>query len=189
MLDYHWRNHPVLDTSVSFMEHFQKAGYAVMGTGKVWHHKHEDFNIWNPPETYGAPFAFGPIPWDGKSSTEWGSIHPKNPSSFHTDCMYASLSEVPRGKDPRDQTIEYQGWGLYDKAFRFDAPDNRDLLPDELSAQWASNRLQGDFGGKAFCLCVGFHRPHAPYILPQEFYDLIPPAKNWNFLSLKKGIG
>ena len=48
---------------------------------------------------------------------------------------------------------------------------------DYLACKWAAEQLQSDFGGKPFFLALGISKPHLPWIVPQQFYDLYPVEK------------
>lgn len=46
---------------------------------------------------------------------------------------------------------------------------------DYVAAKWAADQLlDRDFGDQPFFLALGIFRPHLPWIVPQEFYDLYP---------------
>lgn len=67
----------------------------------------------------------------------------------------------------------------YDPAYRFEekkatlheAPDEEH--PDGITAR-AIARLMEEHRDRPFFLAAGFHRPHAPRIAPQKYYDLYP---------------
>ena len=56
-------------------------------------------------------------------------------------------------------------WGAY--------PDRDEQMPDFQTAQWAVERLGRPYD-KPFFLAVGFVRPHVPWYVPQEWFDLHP---------------
>jgi iduronate 2-sulfatase len=61
----------------------------------------------------------------------------------------------------------------------FSDPENRDLTPDELNAQWAAKTLRdhaNNPSGQPLFMAVGFVRPHTPLHAPQEFFDRFPEA-------------
>jgi iduronate 2-sulfatase len=54
---------------------------------------------------------------------------------------------------------------------------NRDLLPDEMHAQWAAERivqLEKQDTCQPFFMGVGFVRPHTPLYAPKRFFDMFP---------------
>jgi arylsulfatase A-like enzyme len=48
---------------------------------------------------------------------------------------------------------------------------------DYVACKWASDQLQRDFDGKPFFLALGISKPHLPWYVPQEFFDMYPPEK------------
>ncbi len=56
-------------------------------------------------------------------------------------------------------------WGAY--------PEADSLMPDHQSAEWAIERLQREYD-KPFFLAVGFLRPHVPWYVPREWFDMHP---------------
>jgi arylsulfatase A-like enzyme len=75
--------------------------------------------------------------------------------------------------DPGAGIPGYKGWHLWNKPFRYNGPNDRDLMPDEKSAKWAVEKLQEDHENP-FVLTVGFMRPHTPWVAPEEFFDMHP---------------
>ncbi len=45
---------------------------------------------------------------------------------------------------------------------------------DYVACKWASDQLQRDFDGKPFFLALGISKPHLPWVVPQQFFDLYP---------------
>ncbi|MHC4399904.1 MAG: sulfatase [Planctomycetota bacterium] len=177
----HWRQHSVLGKTVPVMEHFKRSGYAVYGTGKLFHNNHEDKSIYHE---YKYDADFGPWPWDGKRRRE----HPDLALLFRTHFAknlprlhdaphmqtFGPLSSVPRfDPDPESGIPGFQGWYLGKEAFRYSGQNDRDLTPDELSAQWAVEVLQRPHD-RPFFLGVGFNRPHVPMYAPKKYFDLFP---------------
>ena len=55
--------------------------------------------------------------------------------------------------------------------------NNRDLMPDEMHAQWAAKRIkemEAEDSEKPFFMGVGFVRPHTPLYAPKRFFDMFP---------------
>ena len=48
---------------------------------------------------------------------------------------------------------------------------------DYIASKWAADQLQRDFDGKPFFLALGISKPHLPWEVPQEFFDLYPLDK------------
>jgi arylsulfatase A-like enzyme len=159
----HFRESPVLQDAVTFMEHFWKSGYDVLGTGKIFHNFQEENEPW---------------PWDGKNPAGFnGPLHPSLPKTMRGDNMFSSLAKVPNvAADPINQTPGHNGWRSHGKNFYYLNEDNRDLMADELNANWACEKLT-DTRDNSFLMCVGFNRPHTPLIVPQKYFDLYPLDK------------
>ncbi|TWU38362.1 sulfatase [Novipirellula artificiosorum] len=45
---------------------------------------------------------------------------------------------------------------------------------DFMACKWAADQLDRDFDGKPFFLALGLSKPHLPWYVPQEFFDLYP---------------
>ena len=105
-----------------------------------------------------------------------GKRHPNRPANYNHGTTYASLDEKPEGDG-------YDGWYLYDKPYRYVSEDDRDPMPDEMSAEYVSNLLKKDFD-KPFQITVGFVRPHTPLYAPKKYFDLYPIET----LKLSEGI-
>jgi arylsulfatase A-like enzyme len=45
---------------------------------------------------------------------------------------------------------------------------------DYLACKWAADQVQRDFEGKPFFLALGLSKPHLPWEVPQQFFDLYP---------------
>jgi arylsulfatase A-like enzyme len=178
-IEDHWRNNPTLGESITMMEHFRNHGYHVIGTGKIFHNSQEDWTVW---DEFGVPPSWGPWPWDGTpddafefdSLSPWRNsvVHPGMPPSFGIDDQFGSIDDVPVvPADPANDIPGYAGWRLFFKDFKYEGPADRDLMPDELNAQWVKEKLNENHK-KPFLMCVGINRPHSPMWAPQEFFDM-----------------
>jgi arylsulfatase A-like enzyme len=173
--NYTWRDSPVLRDAVTLFEHFSANGYEVYTTGKVFHNNHHTAElIWglSGKEAFAANSTFGPFPWNGKTRVEHPSM--KVPWGLTRFEIFAPLSDVPHVLPAPEAGIPgYKGWHLWNKPFRYNGPDDRDLMPDEKSAKWAFEKLKEDHENP-FVLTVGFMRPHTPWIAPDEFFGMHP---------------
>lgn len=174
-----FRSNPVLKDCVTLQEHFKDNGYTVMGTGKIFHHKagNPDPSIWskeNGRPAYGWSADAGPWPASAKRpGGGWGTPHPAYPE-HHSDILIARLSDVPlHPGDEKALPDNHSGWYLRGKPFRYNGPNDRSLMADEQHVKWVNKRLQSKHDNP-FLICVGFHRPHSPLILPDEFVDQFP---------------
>lgn len=178
---YHWRYNPTLARSVTFLDYFRENDYKVMGTGKIFHNNQEEWSSW---DVFGAKPSWGPWAWDGTPDTEynhgqynpWGNatVHPDFAENYGIGDVFGPLSNVPKVKpDPHKGIPGYEGWRLYHKPFRYVSEEDRDLLPDELNAQWAVEQL-GKSHTRPFLMCIGMNRPHEPMVAPDKYFDLFP---------------
>lgn len=121
-----WFRNPVLKNCKSIFEHFADNGYKIMGAGKLFHNNHNTINIFKNPEIDGD---------FGRSGFE----------------SFGPLSRVPViSPDEAKGTPGYAGWyhAAYPdgKPYRYVDESNRDLLPDEMSANYAIKQLGKDHG-------------------------------------------
>lgn len=196
----------------SYIDFFKKADYAVYGTGKIFHNLTAPAGTWydeNGESIYSVPPNWGPYPGDGKMGRipikpeqrqyfaqgvfagmdgvwELSSLigtpfaaHPSQPDNFNSGIAYASLDDVPQGKGS-------DGWYLYDKPFRYESETDRDLLPDEMSADYISGLIQKGFD-RPFMISVGLARPHTPLYTPRPYFDLYPLESVQVPLGVKAG--
>ena len=198
----HWRENERLSDAVVFPEHFRAEGYDVLITGKIYHNNQEDPTFWY--ET-GAPPSWGPWPWDGRRQDEYehgiigvwpnSNVHPSLPEGIGIDDAFGSLADVPGF--PADTALGvpgYTGWVLYSKPFRYVSETDRDLMPDELNARFAVERLGMD-RKNPFLMLVGFNRPHSPLVVPQAYLDMsplddirLPPINENDLKDLAEGL-
>ncbi len=180
----HWRFNPVLKKSVTFLDYFKDHGYKVIGTGKIFHNSQEEWNVW---DEFGAKPSWGPWAWDGTSDTVYahGQLNPWANAAVHQDFadkydigdQFGPLGNIPDiPPDPEKGIPGYKGWRLYHLPFRYVNDDDRDLMPDELNAEWAAEKLSESFD-KPFLMCIGMNRPHEPMFAPQKYFDMFPLDK------------
>ncbi|MEX0274812.1 MAG: sulfatase [Flavobacteriaceae bacterium] len=169
-----WRKNEVLSNSKTIMEQLRDHGYTTAGVGKLMH------SPWKPAwDEYGLKQDYTPIAFDGTKKVG----HPSVPEPFRNlgplDATFAPLSDVPI-VEPRGDASGHEGWYSfpYQRTFRYVNEDDRDLLPDEKTADWAMQKLvqwNGDVDFKGpFFLGVGFIRPHTPLVVPDRFFDMFP---------------
>lgn len=191
-----WRDFDILDDAVTLMEHFKANSYTVWGSGKIFHNGHDDNSVWSvegvPSVVDGAgPSDFGPFPWDG-TTLEYGKPkgypHPDMPAGWG---YYPSTTSLDNKPEDTPGYESYQ-WALKDDStYSYTSEggplgidgDDRDPMPDEISAQWAEGKL-GQTHSDPFLMVVGMNRPHAPFYAPKEFFDLFRDANGNNTVSL-----
>ena len=173
-----WRSVPALRNCLPLPAFFRDNGYAAYGTGKLLHEgAGGDFYT-----DYGIGPDYGPWPWQGKGGPE-NTPHPAQfetwkaylPVEMHRDLNYGPLSNVPQWKP--DQAGKFPGAkGWYTQAhkpFRYVDDNDRDKMPDEVSADWAANVLHKTHD-RPFYLAVGLIRPHTPLYAPKKYFDMYP---------------
>ncbi|WP_298365798.1 sulfatase [uncultured Lutibacter sp.] len=130
-------------------EYFSKNGYHTMANGKIFH-KH------------GAEFGtdFGHWAWDEFARARRYEKDPVNKKKYT-----ASKAGIINGV----KKSEFIGkksklsWGP--------TTDSFEETVDYKVADWATKQLQKDFE-KPFFMGVGFIKPHLPWVVPQEFFDM-----------------
>lgn len=188
-----WRDFDILDDAVTLMEHFKANSYTVWGSGKIFHNGHDDNSVFsvNPADDGAGPSDFGPFPWDG-TTLEYGKPkgypHPDMPAGWG---YYPSTTSLDNKPEDTPGYESYQ-WALKDDStYSYTSEggplgidgDDRDPMPDEISAQWAEGKL-GQTHSDPFLMVVGMNRPHAPFYAPKEFFDLFRDANGNNTVSL-----
>ena len=62
--------------------------------------------------------------------------------------------------------------------FRWGATKNPiEKTKDHVASKWAADQLGRDFKGQPFFLALGISKPHLPWEVPQQFFDLYPLDK------------
>ncbi len=176
--DFGWtalKDQPVLRNNKTIMELFAENGYHVMGSGKLLHHHRKDFwQEWGVNINNYGPLAFNGIEPVG---------HPSVPEPFRSigpiDGSFAPLSDVPAFPESISKGNK-TGW-LYtrgkDDFLEYTDEDHRDLMPDEMHAQWAARRIHemdAENSGQPFFMGIGFVRPHTPLYAPKKYFDMFP---------------
>ena len=184
---------PVLKDATCLPQHFAHNGYTVFGTGKISHDGHRDawmFDNAGGKRNWGfAPVTQGPNPSDGSKQTN-GRLRSAPTTNFmpkefaDIGTFYGPLSNVPDiSANPKNNAPGYKGWIDFGLPFRYANEDDRDLMTDEKSANYAVEVLKQKHE-KPFFLAVGFCKPHEPLVAPKKYFDLfkdveieLPPYK------------
>jgi arylsulfatase A-like enzyme len=170
--DFGWTPHfknPLLQNRKTFVELFKENGYQTLGTGKLLHREVD--SLWTE---WGVDrrINYGPHASDGS-----GLIgHPSVPEPFRSinnvDGSFASLED-----NPRNYGNDSAGWTYGPYPFNYQDDSSRDLMPDELHANWAIDKireLEESEDNSPFFLGVGFVKPHTPLYAPQKYFDQFP---------------
>ena len=176
--DFGWTKHfqqPVLKNNKTLVEYFNENGYYTLGSGKLLHvEQKQKWNEWGIDINNYGPLAFNGIEPVG---------HPSVPEPYRNigpiDGSFAPLSDVPQFPDSISKGNK-TGW-LYtrgkDDFLDYTDENTRDLMPDEMHAQWAAKRLKemdAENSNQPFFMGVGFVRPHTPLYAPKRFFDMFP---------------
>jgi arylsulfatase A-like enzyme len=171
-----WHNNPILKHSKSFFEHFADNGYRIYGAGKIFHENHNIKPLFNRSDgrgTFGNGSEYGPFAYSGdmsKGISKALKAHPDVPKQFGIT-GFNSFAPI----DNIAEVDGYEGWFLVKsrKLFRYNTEEDRDLFPDELTADFGINVLQQDHD-EPFLITLGIIRPHAPWHAPQSYFDKFP---------------
>ncbi len=178
-----YRQNAILSQSVTLTEHLATNGYGVYSVGKIYHGNQDPKGFYTKR---GPGGNIGPWPWNGRKETRRGFIpHPQQLYFFADDAdpdldyqwehTFGPLSRVPNyAPDPTKGTPGYRGWRLSGKPYRYVSEKDRDPMPDESNAKWATEILQQPHTDKPFALFVGFSRTHTPLYAPQQYFDRFP---------------
>lgn len=164
--DFGWtkrKEQPVLKHNKTIMQLFRENGYYTLGTGKLLHNNEiELWDEWGMKEKHN----YGPFPFDGDKLV----AHPEVPQPYQSigpiDGSYGRISTCPQW---------VFGWDK--KPFRYVNDNDRDLLQDELHAQWATQKikeLEVKNSDQPFFMGIGFVNPHTPLHAPDKFFDMFP---------------
>ncbi len=129
--------------------YFREHGYYTAGAGKIFHYHMIDSSCWDaywPSQKKNMPTEY--LPQNHPAGEEDAK------KEYHTINM-------PEFKNM---------YKMFDWA-ALDIPDS--LMGDYQSVEWVSDRLQ-QVHDKPFFLACGIYRPHAPWYVPQEYFDLFP---------------
>ena len=172
-----WRESPVLRNAVTLPGYFRNAGYRTVGGGKIFHAlswlnygygaSENDPDAW---DDY-FPSKQQPMPFDR---------FPATARKLGTDTRWSF--EWPRvaagtGQRPDIKVPYFMDWGAL--------PSSSDKYADEQVVDWAERELRQTTADRLF-LGVGIFKPHIPWFVPKQYFDLypldevkIPPVRNW----------
>ncbi|WP_139958663.1 sulfatase [Flavicella sediminum] len=139
----------VVKKNATLPEYFSKNGYHTLANGKIFH-KHA---------------AAGGVDFGHWAFDEFARGRRYNNDVADKKYVTASKSGVINGRqDPSFKSKKSKlSWGP--------TVDTFEETVDYAVADWAKNQLQRDFD-KPFFMGVGFIKPHLPWYVPKEFFDL-----------------
>jgi arylsulfatase A-like enzyme len=150
----HFREKKVGANWTSLPQYFKRHGYLTLGGGKLYHPSSKTENIGMHSNDY--PASWSPeFPYYSNRPKEdpYTCANPKVEEEGGTYC----IAEV--GKDESKLT---------DQKIRDNCIEHLHLAQNE------THREGSVYFGKPFFLGCGFHKPHVPWHVPQEFYDQLP---------------
>ena len=184
-----WNDSELLKSSVAMFQHFKRNGYNLFGTGKLYHSAQRHRKVWQNEDgssNFAGNTDYGPAPWDGKGKgwmTHSSMMdieklideYEKKIWKARGEHSFGPLSDIPEYKPDKEKGIPgFKGWARANgKPFRYVNDDDRDLMSDELSANFAVDVLNRKYD-KPFFLGVGFIRPHTPLYVPKKYFDMFP---------------
>lgn len=145
-------------------EHFRKAGYETLGTGKLLHHGSAGlFDEEFFPDLRWSPLTQKQVEYSKDELASKGSDNP-----IHRIVLGGRGISLPLNRMPSDRAPDKPGGESFDWG-PFEVTD--DGMGDGQIARWAANQL-GKPHGKPFFLAIGFYRPHIPLFAPKKYFDL-----------------
>ena len=172
-----WREAPALRNAVTLPAYFRTAGYRTVGGGKIFHAlswlNYSYGASENDPDAWDDyfPSKQQPMPFDR---------FPATARKLGTDSQW--IFDWPRvaagkGERPDIKVPYYMDWGPL--------PPSLDKYADEQVVDWAVGELHNTTANRLF-LGVGIFKPHIPWFVPQQYFDLYPldevatpPVRNW----------
>lgn len=140
----------LVQTHATLPEYFSKHGYRTISSGKIFH-KHDT----------GAGMDHGHWAYDVWEDAKGGGG--KKPES-----VYSRNQGIIAGKQIENAKFMVGGgtefsWGA--------TAQGKEATADYRTAQWFEQQLQANHD-KPFFMLAGISKPHLPWFVPQEFYDL-----------------
>lgn len=172
-----WREAPALRNAVTLPGYFRAARYRTVGGGKIFHAlswlnygygaSENDPDAW---DDY-FPSKQQPMPLDR---------FPATARKLGTDARWSfEWPRVAAGTGQRSdiKVPYYMDWGPL--------PPSSEKYGDEQVVDWAVGELRNTTANRLF-LGVGIFKPHIPWFVPKQYFDLypldevkIPPVRKW----------
>ena len=136
---------------VTLPQYFAQNGYHTLSTGKIFH-KHP------------TPEGMDEGQWAFEEFAEGGG---GNKGMLWEESPLSALGEKAEEKSQeKGEETEVARWG----ACKGPVEETKDYV----ACQWAADQLKRDFDGKPFFMALGISKPHLPWFVPQQFFDLYP---------------
>ena len=138
--------HPKITT---MPEAFRTAGYKVTGGGKVFHGDFPYSRLW--------------VDYSGATELPWSAFD-------HTPRLWDEYLTFPADPVPSGLPLN----GISKPTFDWGATDvPEEETPDFQLASWAATMLERPHSKPLF-MALGFFRPHLPWYVPKQYFDLYP---------------
>ncbi|MCD9558313.1 sulfatase-like hydrolase/transferase [Photobacterium carnosum] len=154
----------VLGDIPTLPQHFKNNGYYTMVVGKISHHGLYDYR---KDEQWSELAPKWVLAGDDRKFLERGQgygDYGENDHKYYPFPAEGSQTFPMFGK---------KGLSLCAGPLDRDDIANGGIMPDEMFAQWAVDKLKQDYD-KPFFLGCGFVRPHVPYTAPREYFERFP---------------
>lgn len=141
------KSSPIAAKAVTLPQYFSQHGYHSLSKGKIFH-KHPS--------------------WVGMDEGQW-AFDEWEPHSGGDGINPAAL--------PLNKLPFLDGHGKKGEAVEFDwgpTVSPTEETSDYKTCVWAAEQLDRDFKGKPFFMAVGISKPHLPFHVPQDFFDMHP---------------
>ena len=143
------RNSKIVQTHATLPEYFSKHGYITISSGKIFH-KHglgqtQDHGQW----AYDI--------WEKETGNN--SVDPST--------LYSRHQGILNGEKVEGAVMEEMGVDLVWGATQAPKEETKDYR----TAKWFEEKLQQDYE-KPFFMIAGISKPHLPFVVPQEYFDL-----------------
>lgn len=143
-----WRRSPALKEATTLSQHFRDNGYEAIAGGKIYH-------------------TLQGNPSDENDYSTWDAIMPGDPKSG------SPIAFQPRAK--KRNVSRQDEVGLSPNGIMAWAPmdvDSKQMADNKL-VNWAIDELNKE-RDKPLFMAVGIFRPHLPWEVPKQFFDLYP---------------
>ena len=173
--DYGWtdlKKQPVLKNNKTIMRLFKENGYTTLGTGKITHGSvMEDWDAWG----MSLKNNYGPFYFDGENKKALPTVPSPYREIGPVDGSFGQLSDAGISHGKKGEKGWVYGWS--NEPMRYVNDDDRDLMQDELHANWVAEEfkaLEKRETQQPFFMGVGFVRPHTPLHAPDKYFDMFP---------------
>ena len=147
-----WRKNPKLTKVVTLSQHFRNNGYTAVGGGKIYHSLQWWNGSENDPDTWDSyfPEAHKPIPFQVRPPVKAVQEHEES-----------CFGRRPLGK-------HLFGW--------LPVAEDDQAMSDYKVVDWALSEMKKK-REKPFFIAAGIFRPHIPWEVPAQYFDLYPLDK------------